>query len=807
MKIFRIIICIFFTLSTVFIGLAKNLIIVWGYVQDNQTNEKLSLVNVSVIDQRKGDMSDNNGRFEIELPQGVYQIEFSRVGYKKQKFYLDLTTYSQDSCYLNVELVPWALRMPNVIVFSEKANKDKYPKIKLEKSRSILNSNYMKEVPFTLNDINRSIQMLPGVNENNNKSSKFFARGGLSNENLYYLNGVEIHNPFHLKEMPTASISYFNINVVEKVIFYNGGFPAKFGDKLSSVSDIHLKQGNPKNMKSLIEISPTFLNLLINGPLGKKASYMFSLNRSNLHFAMDILDRFNLSKKRFIAEGIPDYYDFIGTMNLNMSPGHNLSLFYLNAKDQYSEPMHTKIKGFKSKMPNYYLVRRDSTISNLSYYSSVYMFGIKHRYLISSKSYMKNIVSLSNETETQFSIKKSVSNGVLFDHKNEKLGTQKLCFNNNYSNSTKLFYFQIKNSILTQIQENQEIESGISIILGKYYNYYNNFVQKNINLDSKIDDILFKIDTTEQQINNHKNDITYYKLSGFLQHNLHISSSIFSNFGLRLDYFELNKRLYISPRVSISIPIKNKLKSSFSWGVYYQSPYFDELYYPYPTRKNTKDEKAMHYILGINWNIKNRLILNTTIYYKDYSNLISKQNISGRIISSKENDSKGFSKGFDTQFSYSFSFTDILISYSYLIAKEKRINIPYYYRYNDQRHTIIFANSWNMYKGTKLSFKYIYGSGFSYTPLKFNKHTLEFEKDIINSAKYPPYVTLDLRLSTEFKKKWGKLIFFAEVVNLFDHKNVLYFHDYSIDQYGNAFVEKRYSLPRLPNAGLKIYFN
>jgi len=807
MKIFRIFVCLFFISAMVSLGLAKNLIIIWGYVQDNQTNQKLSLVNVSVIDQRKGDMSDKNGHFEIELPRGVYQIEFSLVGYKKQKITLDLTTYSQDSYYLHVKLVPWALQMPNIIVFSEKATEDKYPKIKLEKNRSILNSSYMKEVPFTLNDINRSIQMLPGVNENNNKSSKFFARGGLNNENLYYLNGVEIHNPFHLKEMETASISYFNINVVEKVIFYNGGFPAKFGDKLSSVSDIHLKQSRPKNMKSLIEISPTFVNLLANGPLGKKTSYMLSLNRSNLHFAMDILDRFNSSKKRFISEGIPDYYDFIGTINLNISPGNNLSLFYLDAKDRYSEPKHMKTTEFKSKMPNYYLVRQDSIISNLSYYSSVHMLGIKHRVLISSKSYLKNLISFSHEKETQFSSEKSISSGVLYNSKNEKLGTQKLCFNSNYSNYKKLFYFQIRNSILTQVQENQEIESGVSIIFGKYHNIYNNFAQKNININSKIDDVLFRIDTTEQETNNQNNDITYYKLSGFIQHNLYISSSIFSNFGLRFDYFELNKQFYISPRVSISIPIKNKLKSSFSWGIYYQSPYFDELHYPYPTRKNTEDEKAIHYIFGINWNMGNNLTLNATVYYKDYKSLISKQNISGRIIPSRANDSKGFSKGVDTQFSYSFSFTDILISYGYLIAKEKKDNQSYYYRYNDQRHTIIFANSWNIYKGTRISFKYIYGSGFSYTPLKFNKHTLDFEKGIINSAKYPPYVTFDLRLSTEFKKKWGKFLFFAEVINLFDHKNVLYFHDYSIDQYGNAFAEKRYSLPRLPNVGLKIYFN
>ena len=807
MKIFAIFICFFFTFGLVSHGLAKDSIIVCGYIKNNQTKEKLRLVNVSVKNHRKGDMSDNNGYFEIRLPKGTYQLEFSLVGYKKEKINLDLTSYSQDSCYLNVQLTPWALQMPNVIVFSENTSNDKNPKIVIEKNRSILNSNYMKEVPFTLNDINRSIQMLPGVIENNNKSSKFFARGGLGNENLYYLNGAEIDNPFHLREMQTASISYFNINVVEKVTFYNGGFPAKFGDRLSSVSDIYLKKNNPKDMKFLIEISPTFLNFLINGPLGKKASYMFNLNKSSMHFATNILKRFNLAKNTFISEGIPDYYDLMGTMNLNISPGHNVSFFYLNAKDQYFEPKHTKTATYKSKMPDYYLVRKDTSLPNLTYGSTTYMLGINHRYLISSKSYMKNIISFSHEKEAQFSSNKSTLNGILFNSQNEKLGIQKICFNNNYSNQTKLFNFQIKNSILVQIYDNQEIESGISIILGKYYNYYNNFSQKTININTKINDNLIRIDTTEQEINEHKSNIAYYKFSGFLQHNLQISSVIFSNCGLRFDYFGMNKKLYISPRVSISIPIMNKLKSFFSWGIFYQSPYFNELHYLYPTKKNTKDEKALHYILGIKWRIKNSIILNTNIYYKDYRNLISKQNLSGRIISSRINDSKGFSKGIDFQFSYSFPFTNIWLSYSYLIAKEKKFDDSRYnFRYNDQRHTIIFANNWNIYKNIKISYKYIYGSGFSYTPLRFNKDRLEFEKGATNSAKYPPYMTFDLRLSTEFKIGWSKFLFFAEVINLFNHKNVLYFHDYSIDQYGNAVAEKRYSLPRLPNAGLKIYF-
>ena len=252
-----------------------------------------------------------------------------------------------------------------------------------------------------------------------------------------------------------------------------------------------------------------------------------------------------------------------------------------------------------------------------------------------------------------------------------------------------------------------------------------------------------------------------------------------------------------------------KLKSA--WGIFYQTPRYEQFKNSISSKDNTKNQKVVHYIFGLEYSKPNVIDIKLEGYYKDYLSLISAKRLyNSEIIYNPEISSKGYAKGFDFSIYKINKWYSLWLSYGFLISKEKsEEEIKYYNRFTDQRHTfssnfsLFFKNDWQM------SIKLFYGSGYSYTPYEITYNSdiesyvwHELEK---NSAHYPAYSRIDFRISKEFSLFKNPLLVYIDILNLFNKKNIVSYF-YSYDSNGKPIKEPYELLPMIPSIGLSYSF-
>ena len=368
---------------------------------------------------------------------------------------------------------------------------------------------------------------------------------------------------------------------------------------------------------------------------------------------------------------------------------------------------------------------------------------------------------------------------------------------------------ELKNDSKFKIHSYHELGTGFSIQKIFIHNYLED--NSDIEIFIEADDILgnSKIDSTHQETYNETLDVTTFKTAIYLQDNWQITDKLFTNLGIRLNYFEFNKDFNISPRISAFYNLLENSSFNIAWGHYYQSPDYYDFKYNYATSQNPKNQYAEHYICGIRQKLLNLFELKIDFYYKKYKNLISYNDYLWRKLSAQKNDAIGFAKGTDIQLKYNINNFYGWFSYSYLIAKEDIAddNLGYYPRPSDQRHTLSIVGNWNITSNWQINGKMLYGSGFPYTPKIFDNDKLDFVDGTKNSFYLPAYKRIDLRISRDFNFGWGQINAYFEIINLLNSKNVYMYEQYYLNEYGNAEKKPKMLLPRLPNFGFKVFFS
>ena len=185
----------------------------------------LKSVNIYIINTQSGTPTDSLGNFTLKLQPGKYSIAFSYVGYETRLKNVNITG-SEKTIHLSVSLKPGLYLMKGVTI---NANREiEGQNIDTLKIKDIQN------IPNLYSDVLSSVKILPGVSSNNELTSAYNVRGGNFDENLIYLDGYEIYRPYLIQQGVEENQSIINGNMVGSMEFYNGAFPAQFGDKMSS---------------------------------------------------------------------------------------------------------------------------------------------------------------------------------------------------------------------------------------------------------------------------------------------------------------------------------------------------------------------------------------------------------------------------------------------------------------------------------------------------------------------------------------------------------------------------------------------
>lgn len=290
-----------------------------GRVVDKMTNEPLVGANIVLVGTQLGAASNQDGKFTIErVPPGTYSVRAQVIGYKSQ-IISDVVVNPVKPAYLDFELTSTVLQLDELTVKSDYFvnNSDKPISTQFQSNEEI------RRLPGGLEDVVRAISILPGVAQVQAGRNDLIVRGGAPSENLYVVDGLQVPNINHFGTQGASGgpQSFINLDFIERTQFSTGGFGVKYGDRLSSVLSLELREGREDRFGGKATLSATQFGLNLEGPIKDKGNYFFTARRSYLDFI-------------FKAAGfafVPEYWDFMGKVKYQLSPNNELSLLAIGA--------------------------------------------------------------------------------------------------------------------------------------------------------------------------------------------------------------------------------------------------------------------------------------------------------------------------------------------------------------------------------------------------------------------------------------------------------------------------------------------
>lgn len=256
-------------------------------------------------------ISDGNGVFKLYAPEGTYRLTVSYMGYSP---YNRQVRVDKDR-FVTAQLQPLSFEMEEVTVESEKRS---------EELGELTPSNMLA---FSGNDLFAQIWILPGVTSSM-AGSNFQVDGGSSDENQFLLDGVPVFHPGHINSL----LPVFNGDAVKNMVFHKGFFDTHLEGRLSSVTEVNLKEGNKQKHVGTLTLDMPAASATLEGPIIKdKLSYMFSARRSWL----DFFDRLFSEDNRLNHAS----YDYNAKLSYSLSPVSSLSFLAYGARDDYHLPL------------------------------------------------------------------------------------------------------------------------------------------------------------------------------------------------------------------------------------------------------------------------------------------------------------------------------------------------------------------------------------------------------------------------------------------------------------------------------------
>jgi len=302
-----------------------------GFVKDARTEEPLIGVTVRLEDSDLGSTTDVNGFYTIKnIPAQSFNITASYVGYQSSTRY-NVVVRSGGNPNLNFTLDEAVDELSEVVVQASPFEK------RLETPNSIqrLSQEEIATYPGGNNDIAKVVQSLPGVSGSVGFRNDVIIRGGAPNENVYYLDGVEIPNINHFATQGSAGgpVGLLNVSFIEGVTLSTSSFPAQYDNVLSGVLQFDQRNGDPQNRRLNFRLGASEAAITLEGPLFKKpaedslanTTFIFSVRRSYLQFLFQLID----------LPFLPDYWDYQYKINHKIDDRNEINLIGIGSLDDF----------------------------------------------------------------------------------------------------------------------------------------------------------------------------------------------------------------------------------------------------------------------------------------------------------------------------------------------------------------------------------------------------------------------------------------------------------------------------------------
>lgn len=773
----------------IFISILSKAGVISGYLVDSESGEPVS---GSIVYLKKNDhigtATDLKGYFSLDIGALKDSIVFSSMGFEDQVRAVNGAKGNQS---LNIKMYSQAVGLGEVLITEEAKRNTQDVKM----STIELDLKEVKKLPAFMGevDVMKTIQLMPGVQSGGEGNSGFYVRGGGPDQNLILLDGATVYNASHL----FGFFSVFNADAVKNIKLTKGGMPANFGGRLSSVLEVNMSEGDPKEFKFDGGIGLISSRLTAQGPIKKDtSSFLISARRTYIDV---LISPFISEDNQYHGSGY-FFYDLNAKFNYKFSNKDHLYLSGYYGKDQFK--FGDSKAGFSAKIP-----WGNATAS------------LRWKHLFSEKLFLNTSTTFSNY-EFEFGATQSQFDFALFSGVTD------------YSVKTELTYHPNKKH---------------NILFGGDYTYHT-FVPNNAT--AKSGDVVFN---TGEIVKQHAHEEAVYLLDEFsigkkLKLNIGMRFSAFSFIGpfdryvkngfgntidtIRYGEFE-NIKTYTGwePRASGRWLFNDNtsLKASYTRNFQYvHLASMSSVSLPtdlwVPSSDVVEPQKADQYALGFFKNFKKNMYESSVeVYYKTMDNVVEFGE--GELPENNINDNVDNGFVFGNGLSYGAEFfikkrTGKLtgwIGYTWSkttrVFEEINLGEEFVAKY-DRRHDLSIVASFELNKKWNLAATFVYATG---NALTIPESMMMIDGDLIqvygprNGFRMPDYHRADISAtykykdSKKFKSSWN-----FSVYNVYNRMNpyFIYFDQSgSIDNQDLSFSAKQVSLfPILPSVTWNFSF-
>lgn len=795
-----------------------------GQLIDGSTNQPLIGANVVVIEQPTiGSITDNNGNFAIKkISVGEYSVRATLLGYKNA-ILTNIVVSTGRSSKIKMRMNEEAVEIGGVEVKSDYFSSEG----SISTISTIgLNAAEVKRSPGSALDMQRIVQNLPSVANSNDQSNELIVRGGSPDENLTIMDHIEIPTTNHFPNQFNSGgpINMVNVDLIEDIRFSTGGFPANFGDKLSSVMDISLREGD-KERSIAGEAAAHFAGtgaVFEGGFADQKGTWIFSARQSFLETLDKIVGISSLG-----ITAIPKYYDMQGKATYEFSPTQKLIVSGIYGSDIIL------INGEPDEENDQKKFVKDSTgVENVDVKTSQFAVGATLRSLYEADGYsLFTVYMLGNRYDVKVSEDFTYRE---YDAKGAVTKYQKLISNSVFVNDATERMIGAKYDLLFHLVDDHELSiGGQAVTTEKFVNnvYFNSDTLRfDLNRDGDFTDPFpTDIDTstfTNGRISNALGFGEEFKFGGYVSDKFLMSEQLSATVGIRYDYFTYSKKGNWSPRISLSyelFPLTTKV--NVAYGEYYQTlalpRYGDNL--GGTSNRYLDNTHARHFVVGIEHILDEGLKATVEAYYKSYDHISVDEEFiksadktfrSDKRLSIGERTSQGVEL-FIQQKQVEGFYGTFSLSYSRSITTDPRDNISGLPPINVGEYpsdydfpfllTLVAGKTVNNVRSTlnespfyikfpsyilpfsddmEFSFRFRYSSGRPYTPRVFTSYiqrregTITWSKGVwedgaeINSARYPDYHRLDLQWINRWHNEGYNIVMIVALQNVYNRANV-----------------------------------
>lgn len=742
-----------FTLASVF---SQTTGVIKGTIKDKNTQELLPLVNILVENTNYGTTTDFDGNYRLEVPTGTYNLVVSFVGYQtEKKFNIELN--SGNAQIINFELSQ-GQELKEFDVTFDKEREAVTTDMVTPMSVQQLTTQEIKANPGGNFDVSKVVQTLPGVGGSAGGGGRndITIRGGAPNENVYYLDGIEIPiiNHFQTQGSSGGAQGILNVSFIDNLKLSSSAFDARYDNALASTFVINQRDGNSEKLSGNVRASLTESSFTLEGPLSKdkKTVFLASARTSYLDLLFTLID----------LPIRPNFSDFQYKVTRKIDNKTTFTALGVGAIDRF------RFAETKDESPENTYLRGSLPFINQWNYTT----GFAFKRLIKDGYY--NITASRNMFDNQLDQFEGAQNDKE-EFRNLGLNSQEI---------ENKFRFDIN-----KFQNGFKYSYGV---MGQYVKYNTSIYNK---LSSAVTDSAGNVLVPAVEIN-FGSAIDFFKYGvfgqvsrNFFKERLLISAGIRSDMNTFTDNGN-NPLNTLSPRLSFSYKLAPKVDLTGSIGSYYKIPTYTALGFQDNTGSYVNQSmdyiQANHYVLGGQYIPNSGMRITVEGFYKTYNNYpvsiangssLANQGTQFGSIGSENVASTGEGRTYGVELFVQQKLVKNLFyvfSYTYVRSLYSGLNGDFVASAWDNQHLVSTTLGYNFKKNWKLGAKFRFAGGVPYTPYDLTASQANFatlgvgQLDFtqLNQERLDNFSQLDLRVDKIVNFKKVSVTFYIDIQNL-----------------------------------------